>query len=140
MIDEGRFQVGAGIVLRNRSNAKILLIHRHCDQYDGDQWEIPAGRLQQFESIESGLRRELLEETGITDVHIGRILRAFEYMRGDRRAENEVIGIVFEGYTSQEDITLSDEHDDYKWLTLDEAIELATIPGVKKDLLAYQAI
>lgn len=138
MTDEGRFQVGVGVVLKHEASGKILLIHRHVSQYGGDIWELPFGRLKQFEPLADGLRREVAEETGIADIKIGSLLRAFEYMRGEHAAQNEVIGLVFAAITNQPDVRLSPEHDDYKWLTIDEAVDLAVTPGIKKDLLAFK--
>jgi isopentenyldiphosphate isomerase len=63
---------------------------------------------------------------------------AFEFMRGEHAAENEVRGIVYAAQTNQQDVKLSDEHDDYKWLSIDEAIELAGKPGIKQDLQNFR--
>jgi 8-oxo-dGTP pyrophosphatase MutT (NUDIX family) len=106
--DEGRFQVAVGAVIRNSSSDKVLLIHRAAEQHDGGIWELPIGRLKQFESLKDGLMREVAEETGITDLKIGRPTRAFAYMRGNHSAANEVRGIVFEAETVQQEVILSD--------------------------------
>ena len=49
----------AGVVCRE--NNEVLLIKRR----DNGQWQIPGGILESQEFILDGLRREILEETGI---------------------------------------------------------------------------
>jgi 8-oxo-dGTP diphosphatase len=140
MSKEGRFQVGVGVVMEHFESKKILMLHRAPTEYAGNIWELPFGRIEQFESLEIGLKREVAEETGISVVKIGRPIRTFEFMRGQRSADNEVIGIVFEAFTSQEQVTLSHEHDDFKWVSIEEALELAETPGIKGDLIAFQKL
>ena len=56
-------------------NDRILLGLRH---YTSDKWKTisvwttPGGRCNKGESVENNLRREVLEETGITDLKIGK--------------------------------------------------------------------
>jgi len=132
--------VAAGAVIQNRVTGKILLIHRTASQVAGDIWEIPIGRIEQFESFQDGLKREVAEETGLTDLKVGHPFNTFEFMRGEHTAENEVRAVVFTAQTSQDNITLSHEHDSYKWLSIDDAIELVEQPGIKRDLIAYRDI
>lgn len=137
---EGKFQVAVGAIIRHRPTGRILLIHRAAKQISGDIWEYPIGRTKQFETLIDGLQREIAEETGITSVEIERPFSTFEFMRGEHAAENEVRAIVFAATTDQDDVVLSDEHDAYQWVTVDEAIEIADHPGVKLDLERYRDI
>lgn len=137
---EGRFQVAAGAVIERKDTKDVLLIHRSASQYAGDIWEIPIGRMEQFETFEAGLRREVLEETGITDLEIGRPISTFDFMRGEHSAENEVRAVVFVARTSQTEVKLSHEHDGYRWLSIDEAIDLVEQPGIKRDLITFRDI
>jgi 8-oxo-dGTP pyrophosphatase MutT (NUDIX family) len=134
----GRFQVAAGAVIKNKDTQKVLLIHRSASQYAGDIWEIPIGRMEQFETFEAGLRREASEETGLTQLEVGKPFSVFEFMRGEAAAENEVRAVVFAVQTQQDKIQLSDEHDDFRWLPIDEAIELVTHPGIKHELTLFK--
>ena len=137
MAGEGRFQVAAGAIIQHRRSNKVLLIHRSQSQYGGGIWEFPIGRLSQFETFEEGLRREVFEETGISDLVIGGPLSTFDFMRGEHSEENEVRAVVFTAQTKNQDVQLSKEHDAFKWLLIDEAIELATHPGIKRDLSLF---
>jgi 8-oxo-dGTP pyrophosphatase MutT (NUDIX family) len=137
---EGRFQVAVGAIIRHDTTGKILLIHRTAKQVSGNIWEYPVGRTKQFETLADGLKREVAEETGLTSIDIERPFSTFEFMRGEHAAENEVRAIVYAATTDQDSVQLSDEHDDYQWLTIDEAIALADHSGVKTDLERYRDI
>jgi 8-oxo-dGTP pyrophosphatase MutT (NUDIX family) len=134
----GTFQVAAGAVIENVESGNILLIHRAATEYAGNIWEFPIGRLDQFEAFERGLRREVEEETGLTDLSVGNPIGVFEFMRGEHAAENEVRAVVFAARTSQTEVRLSDEHDDFKWLPIDEALALVENPGIRQDLEAFK--
>jgi 8-oxo-dGTP pyrophosphatase MutT (NUDIX family) len=62
----------ARVVLLDRAG-RIFLVHSEdpADPRKRPWWEIPGGGVDVGESSEDACRRELLEETGITDVEIG---------------------------------------------------------------------
>ncbi len=55
---------------------RALLIKRGSEPLK-DQWSIPGGTLELGESIQEGVRRELLEETGI-EVRVGELIEVFD--------------------------------------------------------------
>jgi len=58
-------EVAAGVIF-DKDRANVLLSYRKPEQHQGDRWEFPGGKIEEGESVESGLARELLEEVGIT--------------------------------------------------------------------------
>lgn len=44
---------------------KILLLHRHAHKSQGGKWGVPAGKVEAGENLESALKREVFEETGL---------------------------------------------------------------------------
>ena len=60
-------------VTRERGGRKELLVFDHRDSPEAGT-QVPAGRLDDGESLEAGLRRELHEEAGLGDVRIVREL------------------------------------------------------------------
>jgi 8-oxo-dGTP diphosphatase len=58
--------------------------------------QVPAGRLEAHEGLEDGLRRELLEETGLEHVRVVRELPRFEE-HYPSRYENHGFHVVLEG-------------------------------------------
>ncbi len=57
-------EVSIGILI-NPSN-QILLTRRSLNLHQGGLWEFPGGKIEQGETTEEALRRELLEELSIT--------------------------------------------------------------------------
>lgn len=139
-MDEGKFQVAVGAMISRNSDSKVLLIKRAANVIEAGLWEYPAGRLHQFETFEDGLKREVKEEVGISNLEIVMPLRTFTYMRGGNEAENEVKGITFWCRTDQNEVIISNEHAEFKWLDINEAINLVSHEGIKKDLITFRDI
>ena len=66
--------VGVGGVVI--SEGKALLIKRGGPPLEG-QWSIPGGMLELGETLRDGVRRELMEETGL-EVRVGDVVEVFE--------------------------------------------------------------
>lgn len=69
-------QVVSGIVL---VESKILLVkNKHLEKPDNKFWSLPGGGVEEGESLEQALKREMLEETGVKP-EIGPLLFINEY-------------------------------------------------------------
>lgn len=134
----GRFMVAVGAIIQQSQTGKILLIQRAPElDWQPNQWEALYGRIDQSEGPEQGLRREVSEEVGITQLEINQVLTVWHMYRGLVAPENELIGITYAASTEQESIRLSDEHSQYRWVTPEEALEIVTIEGIKRDIRAF---
>lgn len=127
------FFVGVkGVVVRD---GRVLLLRADGGKGRRDIWEMPGGRIDDDEELHQTLTRELHEELpNIKDVLIGEVLHATR-LPWDIDGTNSLT-LVF--YRVQADFdgdpVLSDEHMDWKWCTLSEALELAneyTAPAVR---------
>ena len=136
----GRFMVAVGAVLELDTTGKILLVQRQpALDWRGGEWEIVYGRIAQFESPEVGLRREIKEEIGVEDLEIVKYLRVWHMFRGhEETAENELVGITYHCRTQTQHIELSEEHTNYQWVDLDEALKVVSIDGIKEDLQRFE--
>ncbi len=133
--------VAVGAVLEHKPDGTILIIKRASTlDWRPGHWEIGYGRIDQFETPESGLQRETHEELGITDLQIHQILTVWHFFRGSEIAENELIGITYYCTTNTKAITISDEHTEFAWVTPKEAMQKVTEPGILRDIKAYQAL
>lgn len=77
-------------------NPQVLLIRRKNPPFK-DYWAIPGGFLDMSETLADSARRELYEETGISDVQLTQI-GAFGHP--DRDPRGRVITIAFVGIVS----------------------------------------
>ena len=55
---------------------RVVLVKRRFEPLAG-QWSLPGGRLELGETLEAGLAREMLEETGL-DVQVGPVVDVFD--------------------------------------------------------------
>jgi mutator protein MutT len=58
-------RVNAAIAIVVRDDGKILLCQRKSDDHLGGYWEFPGGKVEDGETLEQALARELLEEVDI---------------------------------------------------------------------------
>jgi mutator protein MutT len=134
--------VAVGGVIELNTTGKILLVQRadNLDWHPGE-WEISYGRIDQYEDAETGLRRELREEVGLHQLDVIKVLRTWHIYRGsEQTAHNELIGLTFLCNTTQEKITISDEHQSFAWMTPEEALKLIKVDGIKKDIELFQEV
>ena len=133
----GRFQISMGAIIEHPTKDKILLLKRTPKaDFSPGIWEEITGRLDQDEEPYVGLRREIMGEAGI-EVEIIKPLTIFHMYRGEQKPENELVGIIFWCKAKSEDIKISGEHTEYKWLAPSEALELVDHEGIKNDIQAY---
>lgn len=90
-------------------DGKVLIVKRGQNQSGAGDWEFPGGKVEEGETLEEALIREIQEELGI-QIRVSELL-------GENRHHypSKVIWLkVYRAFTSQEAINLT-EHDDFKW-------------------------
>lgn len=111
MVESPRHSVSvAGIVLN--SAGQILVIQRR----DNGQWQPPGGVLELGESIDAGVRREILEETGIR-VTVGPITGVY------KNTKLAVVALVLRCSEPLGHARASSETSQVLWMRPQEAIE-----------------
>ncbi len=126
--------VGQKIIVRNAEN-KILVLQRSAKSGSGGKWSLPGGALERGEDPKTGIQREVMEETGIT-VHDVRPYHVKSYIEG----EDFIVIIGYVGIADSEAIILNWEHDDYAWLTEEEAERRALTADARTFIEQYGAI
>ncbi len=133
-----KFNVGIKGVVR-RDDGAVLLLKKN--KGDKSFWEIPGGRINDDESIEQTLRRELAEELpGIKDVHIQGLVTAHR-LPFDIDDDLGLMLIYFEVTANLPDpIQLSEEHTDHTWVKSLDELELdeGTLKALKVILAVKQ--
>ena len=118
----GRFYCGIAALIWAPDTNTYLLLRRSADKdFAAGAWECVTGRVDQGEGFEDAVRREVHEELGVK-VQIEFIIGTTHFYRGDVDPENELIGVVY-GCTIPDvkAVTISPEHSEYCWVTIDEA-------------------
>jgi ADP-ribose pyrophosphatase YjhB (NUDIX family) len=75
--------VGVGAVII--ADGKVVLIKRRYEPLAG-QWSLPGGRLELGETLEAGLAREMLEETGL-EIDVGPVIEVFDRILLDEQRQ-----------------------------------------------------
>jgi len=97
-----------------RPGGEVLLLKRsRAKDHAPGEWETGSGGILSGESPYVAVVREAKEETGL-DVEVVDIIDAFHFYRGAER--RETIGISFHCRLRDGALTLSDEHEDSKWV------------------------
>lgn len=120
-------KVGAIAFIKNKD--RVLVARRSLlEDYAPEHWEIVGGAVEWGEEPEEGVRREIQEETGliIPDVTL------FHYYHDiNLQKKMHLIMLAFTAETSEQEIVLSEEHTEYKWISEQELQDLQPM----KDLM-----
>jgi bis(5'-nucleosidyl)-tetraphosphatase len=114
----------AGTILYQESplGKKYLLLN-----YPSGHWDFVKGNIEKDETFKQTVVREVMEETGITDIEF---VDGFEdkveyyYQRDGEVIHKEVI--FFLAHTKTNNIILSHEHQDYTWLNFNDTLKKLT--------------
>jgi 8-oxo-dGTP diphosphatase len=99
------FAVKGLIVKQN----KFLIVKR--SHPDKAIWELPGGHLEFGETAEETIIREIKEETGLV-VNSVKLLDTWNH----HMPSWQITGLIYQCTTPNYEISLSDEHCEYKWI------------------------
>ncbi|MEH6479793.1 MULTISPECIES: 8-oxo-dGTP diphosphatase MutT [Pseudoalteromonas] len=78
--------VAVGVIKKNNA---IFICKRADEQHQGGLWEFPGGKVEAGESVFVALKRELIEEVGLT-IHSSSQLMVIEHDYGDKCVKLDV--------------------------------------------------
>ena len=122
----GRFLAGIGALIWSQQDKKYLLLQRsETRDYGGGSWECVTGRVDQGESFEDALHREIMEEIGI-EVQLDFLLGTTHFYRGNPpSSENELVGVLYAcSLKGAKPDNFSKEHMQHRWVTYSEAVSM----------------
>jgi 8-oxo-dGTP diphosphatase len=107
-----------GILIKNQ---KMLIVQRSKnDETGAGTWESVGGILHFGESFDNALKREFFEEVGLS-IQVQKLLFSTTFLSNPAR---QIVLLTFLCTSEEENITLSDEHDQYLWANNEELLQL----------------
>jgi 8-oxo-dGTP pyrophosphatase MutT (NUDIX family) len=132
------FERSAGAVIIRREDGKVfylLLKYPGLPGSAGSYWDLPKGNIEKGEKPLETARREVAEETGLTDI---RFIEGFkEWVKYFYRAEGKGIFktvTFFLAETQTQGVKISYEHAGYQWLPYGQALDALTFDNAKQIL------
>ena len=136
---------GAIIFRKEAGNIYYLLLHYPSLNRKGGHWEFAKGHIEEGESDEETIRREVEEETGIKDIKIipgfKQYIKYFFRQYKDNVSEEDrknnktpwifKLVVFYVVQTNTKDVKISPEHVGFVWLPIDEAIKKTTFKNSK---------
>jgi bis(5'-nucleosidyl)-tetraphosphatase len=120
---------GAVVYRKEGSDPVYLLL-----QYTARHWDFPKGHMEEGESEEQTTRREVQEETGITDlVFIPGFRRTIRYSYSHRRGRvrKMVVYALAKTQAPRDAVVLSHEHIGFGWYTYQDAMRQLTYKNAR---------
>jgi 8-oxo-dGTP diphosphatase len=102
-------------VLLTDQDGKILILKRSTDsKTNPSKWELPGGKVDQGESFDHALIREVYEETNLK-ISLEHVVGASEQNLHIIRA----VHIIMSGKIVEGELNLSSEHEGYAWVLIE---------------------
>ena len=99
----------------------MLLVKRRNEPYK-DCWAFPGGFMEIDEDLETGARREVMEETGMA---LGEVFQFRSYSAVDRAPRERVITVVHFAFEALAEVKGSDDAAEARWFDIDNLPKLA---------------
>ncbi|MBP9819280.1 NUDIX domain-containing protein [Candidatus Woesebacteria bacterium] len=111
--------VGQKAIVLN-SQKQFLVLQRSEKSGAGGKWSLPGGALEDKEEPYAGIEREIEEETSLTVTDI----KPFSLRTYTTKQNDFVLMVGYKCRAQEEKVTLNWEHDGFKWLAREEALQL----------------
>jgi 8-oxo-dGTP diphosphatase len=131
-MEDKLFFVGLKAFIVNSEGRLLVLRGSHKMEVEG-LWGLPGGRIQEGEeatTLEDILRREIKEECGDIEVAIGKPFLVWRFYAPTKN-------IYLTGYYciyTQGEVTLSEEHTEYKWIAQQD-IAILSFANTYKEII-----
>lgn len=123
-------QVGASqkVIIFNKEGKFLTLKRTSTAPARPNTWDFPGGDLEFGEDAINNMIREIKEETGLEV----KDLKPFDVESHVNKDGDFWITIGYMALAVSETIALSSEHNEFKWVTAEEFLELESAPKLKR--------
>ncbi len=135
---EVEMNVSCGIIIKTNDKGEklFLLIQRHKDDHFPLMWEPPRGKCDngKNEPLIACLKREIKEETGLDINKDPEFIDSFIYYADNGKRKTTQYNFLCTLKNPNQEVKISNEHQDYRWVRTLGEVELITMPEIKKTL------
>jgi 8-oxo-dGTP pyrophosphatase MutT (NUDIX family) len=114
------------VIRHNGGDWRVLTLQRGADGKRPGSWETVYGKIGQREKPEKAAIRELGEETGLEAESLYNVTVSSFYLHASRTIQMCITFCAF--VTDPAEVTLSEEHQKFEWLSVDDACARFTWP------------
>jgi len=114
-------------------NDKLLLVRRAVHERLSGVYELPGGTVNKGETHEEALIREVFQETGFRIISIHELVSIIDFF-SQPHVHARSFAYMIE--TEDTEVVLSEEHDDYNFVELQEALQLPLSGNARHTILA----
>ena len=123
-------EISAGVILARKTPHREYLLLDY-----GSHWDFPKGHIEAGKDALATARRELREETGIQNARfVSGYTERMRYFYRKAGEQMRKVVIYFLAEAEGEEVTLSQEHCGYAWVTYEDGLDRLTFKTAK-DLL-----
>ena len=122
------------MLFRSRVEAEFLLIRRAADRMFAGMWQCVTGKLEAGERILEGALREVAEESGLGSSDLEAVFDT-DVVNWFHHESLDVLlceAVFAARVRPGAEVVISDEHDDARWLSSDDARALVTWPAYER--------
>jgi len=118
---------GSVIYRKKNNSTEFLLLH-----YGKGHWGFPKGHVEERESEQETMRRELFEETGLSEIELEPDFREdinYYFKQGKTLIHKDVAFFLARAVIGE--VKISHEHSEAKWLSFKEALDLLSFDNAR---------
>lgn len=122
------------VVFHPADRSRFLALKRWPgDKSRANKWDLPGGNLNFGQETDPGLRREIREETGLEVTEI-KPTKVWSRYFGDTKVYH--LFIAYTCVADTDNVRLSHEHTEYKWMTKEEFMRFESADFLKEMVAA----
>ena len=115
----------AGGVVKN-SSGKIIIVNQK-----GTSWSLPKGHQEAGESLLATAKREIFEETGISEITLLKEIGTYERYKishdgGDDTKEKKIITMFLFASEQNKLVPIDKDNPEARWVSIEEATKMLT--------------
>ena len=122
-----------------RKGDEILILHRNEERhYNPGKWELPGGKLEDWNDLERAVEKEALEETGLyVKITSPDIFAEGKLVRDNIYSGLLYLELAFETNLVGGKIQISSDHSEYQWAKPEDALDFDLSPESRKAIATY---